>query len=122
MEFREVTWRAYCYISQVGNFVLQLLWHIIHFIVSIYYLVVGIACALKSYLISSGLWKKYKAFNSGKIQYLAIVVESEEAYQTSRVVKLLSWLEAIGVKHVCLYDAEGENFKLFKHCHSSQWA
>ncbi|XP_024021261.1 dehydrodolichyl diphosphate synthase complex subunit NUS1 [Morus notabilis] len=107
MEFREMTWKAYYYISQIGNFVLQLLWHILHLIVSIYYFVVGIAHVLESNLISSGLWKKYKAFNGGKVRYLAIVVESEEAYQTSRIIKLLLWLEAIGVKYICLYDAEG---------------
>ena len=104
---------------QIANLVLQRLWHNMHFILNMYYLVVGIACVLESYLISSGLWKEYKAFNSGKVKYLAIVVESEEAYLTSRIVKLLSWLEALGVKHICLFDAEGENFKLFKHRHST---
>lgn len=53
--------------------------------------------------------KSYKALNLGKLRYLAIVVGSEEAYQTSKVIELLQWLEAIGVKHVCLYDMEGED-------------
>ena len=67
------------------------------------------ASAVESYLISSGLWQKYKAFSPGKIKYLAVVVESDEAYNTSKVVKLLLWLQAIGVKHICLNDAEGDN-------------
>ena len=92
---------------QIGNIGIQILWHIIHLIVSIFCLVLGITHIAESYLISSGLWKKYRAFNSGKVRYLAIVVESEEAYQTSKIVKLLLWLEGIGVKHICLYDAEG---------------
>ncbi|KAG5121697.1 hypothetical protein JHK84_040037 [Glycine max] len=41
---------------------------------------------------------KYKSLHSGKVRYLAIVIESEEAYQISKVVKLLQWLDSIGVK------------------------
>ncbi|GLT98067.1 hypothetical protein SLE2022_155910 [Rubroshorea leprosula] len=41
------------------------------------------------------------------LRYLAIVIESEDAHQTSKIIELLEWLIAIGVKHVCLYDAEG---------------
>ncbi|ONH91232.1 hypothetical protein PRUPE_8G100800 [Prunus persica] len=52
-------------------------------------------------------YSSYKALNLGKLRYLAIVIESEEAYQTSKVIELLQWLEAIGVKRVCLYDTEG---------------
>lgn len=106
---------------QIGNIGIQLLWRILHLLVSMFYVVLRIVFVLESYLISSGLWKKYKAFNTGKVRYLAIVVESEEAYQTSRVIKLLLWLEAIGVKHICLYDAEGDDIRWlsFKHLHSS---
>ncbi|CAJ2671788.1 unnamed protein product [Trifolium pratense] len=43
----------------------------------------------------------------GKLQYLAIVIESEDAHQTSKVVKLLQWLDSVGVKNVCLYDMNG---------------
>ncbi|PNX67973.1 nogo-B receptor-like, partial [Trifolium pratense] len=42
-----------------------------------------------------------------KLQYLAIVIESEDAHQTSKVVKLLQWLDSVGVKNVCLYDMNG---------------
>lgn len=67
---------------------------------------------LESYLISSGVLKRYKALNVGKLRYLAIVVESEDAYETSKVIELLQWLEAIGVKRVCLYDTEGTGVML----------
>lgn len=67
---------------------------------------------VESYLISSGLLKSYKALDLGKLNYLAIVVGSEEAYQTAKVIELLEWLEAIGVKHVCLYDMEGEDVRV----------
>jgi ditrans,polycis-polyprenyl diphosphate synthase len=92
---------------QTGNLGLLVLWHILHLFVSIWYFVLGLVYVLESYLISAGILKSYKALNVGKLQYLAIVVESEDAYETSKVIELLQWLEAIGVKHVCLYDTEG---------------
>ncbi|XP_062082699.1 uncharacterized protein LOC133789008 isoform X2 [Humulus lupulus] len=107
MEFRDAMRRAYSYNVQIGNIGIQVVWHILHLLVSVFYVVLGITYVAESYLISSGLWKKYRAFNSGKVRYLAIVVESEEAYQTSKIIKLLLWLESIGVKHICLYDTEG---------------
>lgn len=64
---------------------------------------------VESTLISSGLLKNYKTLDLGKLRYLAIVVGSEEAFQTAKVTKLLQWLEAIGMKHVCLYDMEGKD-------------
>lgn len=73
----------------------------------------GLAGAVDSYLISSGLLKKYNDLNLGKLRYLAIVVDSDEARKTSQVIKLLQWLSDIGMKHVCLYDEEGEDAVLF---------
>lgn len=61
----------------------------------------------KSYLISWGVFKSYKSLHLGKLQYLAIVIESEDAFQISKVVELLQWLNSIGVKNVCLYDMNG---------------
>uniref|UniRef100_A0A2N9GAF0 ditrans,polycis-polyprenyl diphosphate synthase [(2E,6E)-farnesyldiphosphate specific] n=1 Tax=Fagus sylvatica TaxID=28930 RepID=A0A2N9GAF0_FAGSY len=92
---------------QIGNFGLLLLWCILHFLVSIWYFLLEIAHVVESYIMSSGLMKNYKALDFGKLRYLGIVVGSEEASQTSKVIELLQWLEAIGVKHVCLYDTEG---------------
>ncbi|KAK3427588.1 hypothetical protein EUGRSUZ_F03779 [Eucalyptus grandis] len=93
--------------AQIGSFSLRLIWHFIHFIISTWFFVLGLAGAVDSYLISSGLLKKYNDLNLGKLRYLAIVVDSDEARQTSKVIKLLQWLSDIGVKHVCLYDEEG---------------
>ncbi|RXH88253.1 hypothetical protein DVH24_042324 [Malus domestica] len=92
---------------QIGNLGLVLLWHILHLFVSIWYFLLDLAFVFESYLISGGVLKNYKALDLGKLKYLAIVIESEEAYQTSKVIELLQWLEAIGVKRVCLYDTEG---------------
>lgn len=95
------------WLLQIGNLGLLLLWHILHLFFSIWYFLLGLAYVLQSYLISGGVLKSYKALDLGKLRYLAIVIESEEAYQTSKVIELLQWLEAIGVKRVCLYDTEG---------------
>ncbi|PRQ23652.1 putative ditrans,polycis-polyprenyl diphosphate synthase ((2E,6E)-farnesyl diphosphate specific) [Rosa chinensis] len=99
--------RATSFASYTGNLGLLLLWHILHLLVRLWYFLLWMVCVLESYLISGGILKKYKALNVGKLRYLAIVVESEEAYETSKVIELLQWLEAIGVKRVCLYDTEG---------------
>ncbi|CAA2998965.1 dehydrodolichyl diphosphate syntase complex subunit NUS1 isoform X1 [Olea europaea subsp. europaea] len=50
---------------------------------------------------------RYKTVNMSKVQYLAIVMDSEEALQTPKVLELLLWLAVIGLKNVCLYDKEG---------------
>ncbi|KAJ4965290.1 hypothetical protein NE237_017139 [Protea cynaroides] len=85
----------------------HLLWHLLHLAVSTWYFGLDLAHLLQHYLISSGLLRNYKVLNLSNLRCLAIVVDSEEAQHTSRVVELLSWLSAIGVKHVCLYDMEG---------------
>ncbi|PQQ21344.1 dehydrodolichyl diphosphate synthase complex subunit NUS1 [Prunus yedoensis var. nudiflora] len=76
--------------AQIGNLGLLLLWHILHLFVSIWYFLLGLAYVLQSHLISGGVLKSYKALN-----------------WASYVIELLQWLEAIGVKRVCLYDTEG---------------
>ncbi|XP_062023542.1 uncharacterized protein LOC133739761 [Rosa rugosa] len=99
--------RAISFASHTGNLGLLLLWHILHLFIRLWYFLLWMVYVLESYLISGGILKKYKALNVGKLRYLAIVVESEDAYETSKVIELLLWLEAIGVKRVCLYDTEG---------------
>lgn len=93
---------------QVANFAAIILWNILHILVTTYCWVDGMVHMLESYLITYGVLKKYKSLDASKLRYLAIVVDSEEAYQTSEVIELLHWLAAIGVKHVCLYDMEGK--------------
>ncbi|XP_058190622.1 uncharacterized protein LOC131307901 isoform X1 [Rhododendron vialii] len=99
--------KGFCWTTQVGYLLVLLLWHILHFIVSIWYFALSTAQVLESYLISSGLLKRYKALNFDTLKYLAIVVDSEEAHQISKVTELLQWLAIAGVKNVCLYDTEG---------------
>lgn len=94
---------------QIGNLGLHVLWYFLHFVISLWYVALGIVCALESYLISVGILKKYKALDINKLRYLALVVESEEAYQIPKIIELLQWLVALGVKQVCLYDTEGKN-------------
>lgn len=93
--------------NRIGKLGLLLLWHFAHFVVRIWYFVLAIAQTLESHLIARGVFEEYKTLNIKKLHYLAIVVESEEAYKTSKVIELLKWLADIGVKHVCLYDSEG---------------
>lgn len=97
-------------LAQIGLLGLQLIWHFLHFIVSAFYFVVGIATTLESYLISWGFPCKYKHLNIDRVQYLAIVVESDEAYNTLKMIELLEWLVSLGIRSVCLYDAEGNDF------------
>ncbi|XVE49411.1 hypothetical protein DITRI_Ditri01bG0080600 [Diplodiscus trichospermus] len=107
MDFKMETRMLYRWIGQIGNLLLRLLWHLIHVLINLCYFTRGIANALESYLISWGLLRRYNSLHVAKLRYLAIVVESEEAHQTSKVMELLQWLAAVGVKHVCLYDKEG---------------
>lgn len=92
---------------QIGNLGLQLLWYFLQIIVSTWCFVSAMVSLFESYFISYGVLKKYKSVHIGKLRYLAIVIESEDANQTSKVVKLLEWLDSIGVKYVCLYDMNG---------------
>lgn len=92
---------------QIGDFWLRLLWYFLQIIVNTWYSIVAVGNLLESYFISRGVLEKYKSLHPEKVQYLAIVIESEEAYQISEVVKLLKWLDTIGVKNVCLYDMNG---------------
>lgn len=86
---------------------LLLLWHFLHLLVSLWYLQVRLVETTESYLISTGLLKDYKALDISNVRYLAIVIDSEDARQISKVLQLLKWLAAVGVKHLCLYDSIG---------------
>ncbi|KAF8405201.1 hypothetical protein HHK36_010101 [Tetracentron sinense] len=94
-------------VRRIRKLVLRLLWHFLHLLLSIGFFVLGIAHVLQSCIISSGLLAKYRSLDLSNLQCLAVVVDSEEAHHTSRVVKIVRWLSAIGVKHVCLYDVDG---------------
>lgn len=111
---------------QIGNLGLLLLWHFVHLIVNLWYFALGLGQTLESYLISRGLLKRYNSLDSNRVRYLAIVVDSKEAGQTSEVIKLLQHLEDIGIKHVCLYDPKGKvfwcSFTLLQANHMNQCA
>ncbi|KAK1417453.1 hypothetical protein QVD17_26580 [Tagetes erecta] len=93
--------------SQSANIVLFLLWNVLHLILRVIYIVREIFLDIENYLITNGYVKTYTNLNLDRVKYLGIVVESDEARDTSKVVELLEWLAAIGVKKVCLYDREG---------------
>ncbi|KAK9154773.1 hypothetical protein Sjap_002253 [Stephania japonica] len=93
--------------SYSGIIFLQFAWNIIHLLASMSYVFWDIIYLFQSYLISSGLLKKYKSLNINQIHHLAIVIESEEAHNTSRVIELLRWLTTLGVNSICLYDMDG---------------
>jgi len=92
---------------QIGNLGLQLLWYFLQIIVSAWYYISVMANLFESYFISYGVFKKYKSLPIAKLRYLAIVIESEDAHQTSKVVQLLQWVDSLGIKNVCLYDMNG---------------
>ncbi|KAM3233345.1 dehydrodolichyl diphosphate synthase complex subunit NUS1 isoform X2 [Capsicum annuum] len=97
-----LSWTSVC-----GNLALHLIWLIVHLIINVWYSALGIARVVENTLISSGLLKSYNAINITKVRYLAVVIDSEEARQTSKVLELLRWLASIGIKSICLYDREG---------------
>ncbi|KAK9667403.1 hypothetical protein RND81_14G253800 [Saponaria officinalis] len=106
MDFRDGSQRRY-WTTKLGSFTVELLWHILHYLVTVWYHVKNVLQSFESYLISYGLLKKYKSLDVSKVRYLAIVVESEEARHISDVIELVRWVAATGVKHLCLHDMEG---------------
>ncbi|CAA2988561.1 dehydrodolichyl diphosphate syntase complex subunit NUS1 isoform X1 [Olea europaea subsp. europaea] len=107
MDLGDQMQEGFCSMCPNGNCGVRLFWHIMHLIVSVRYFFLGLVNMFESFLISSGLLKRYETLNISKIQYLAIVIDSEEALQTLKVLNLLRWLAAIGLTNVCLYDKEG---------------
>ncbi|KAF6149765.1 hypothetical protein GIB67_017498 [Kingdonia uniflora] len=99
------------FVREIWAFLLRLLWNFIHLVISTSHFLLGTANTFQSYLISSGLLRKYKALDLTELQYLAIVVDSEEAHNTSKIVELLHWLSIVGVKNICLYDMDGKDSK-----------
>ncbi|RWR71884.1 dehydrodolichyl diphosphate synthase complex subunit NUS1 isoform X1 [Cinnamomum micranthum f. kanehirae] len=91
----------------IWRLVIGLCWFLLHQGVNTVHLMMGIKQVLESYFVPSGLLDKYKDLQLKELHYLAVVVDNEEALQTLSIIKLLRWLSAIGVKHVCLYDMEG---------------
>ncbi|CAA0807595.1 cytochrome P450- family 87- subfamily A-polypeptide 2 [Striga hermonthica] len=99
--------KMYRWVSSKSNLGLRLLWHLMHLILSLCYFVQSLINAIESFLISSGIFKQYRNLDISKVQYLAVVIDSEEALETLKVIELLRWLADIGFKKICLYDKEG---------------
>ncbi|CAI9303542.1 unnamed protein product [Lactuca saligna] len=51
--------------------------------------------AIESYLIENGIVKTYEDLNLDRVKYLGIVVDSDEARETSKVIELLEWLSDV---------------------------
>uniref|UniRef100_A0A9R1V2W0 ditrans,polycis-polyprenyl diphosphate synthase [(2E,6E)-farnesyldiphosphate specific] n=1 Tax=Lactuca sativa TaxID=4236 RepID=A0A9R1V2W0_LACSA len=95
------------FVIQNDHMILLLLWHILYLVLKVIYCVWEKMRAIESYLIANGIVKTYEDLNVDRVKYLGIVVDSDEARETSKVIKLLEWLSDIGVKKVFLYDREG---------------
>lgn len=92
---------------QVGNRGLNLLWHFIHILVSLWHIVCGIFEAIESYAISLGLSERYTSIDIEKLRFLAVAVDIADALDVCNVIELLQWLTTIGVKQVGLFDSQG---------------
>ncbi|KFK22067.1 hypothetical protein AALP_AAs50016U000300 [Arabis alpina] len=92
---------------KIGDFVLYLLWRLMHILVSFWYIVLDLDKTLESCLTSLGFINHYCPVDVGKIPNLAIVVEPENYLELMSVIDLIPWLKIIGVKKVCLFDSEG---------------
>ncbi|KAG8097225.1 hypothetical protein GUJ93_ZPchr0013g34259 [Zizania palustris] len=100
--------------SVIINLTLGLLWFIVHLAINIFSLWSRLIYNIESYLISIGLFPKYRKFQLERLKYLAIVVDSREAKNVAKIEQLLCWLSTIGVKYVCLYDIDGVLNKTFE--------
>ncbi|KAJ4746802.1 Dehydrodolichyl diphosphate synthase complex subunit NUS1 [Rhynchospora pubera] len=93
--------------SVIASPFLGIFFCLLHVIVSLVrtwsYLVHQIQCLI----ISSGLLPQYQNINLDRLRHLAVVIDSEDAKNKSKVHQLLCWLSDIGVKYVILYDIEG---------------
>ncbi|CAI9104488.1 OLC1v1003174C5 [Oldenlandia corymbosa var. corymbosa] len=107
LDFGEEMQRLVKWASASGNLGLRILWLFLHLAVSIWFFLVGIVQYFESFLIASDIFKKYEALDISKVRYLAVVIDSGEARQISKVFELLEWLVDIGVRNVCLYDPDG---------------
>ncbi|XP_073146795.1 uncharacterized protein [Henckelia pumila] len=107
LDFGDEIQKVSSWVRSIRDPWLCLLWHITHFLISLWYFILGLANGIESCLISTGALTRYKACDISKVQNLAVVFDSKEALQTIKVLDLLRWLADNGVKNVCLYDREG---------------
>ncbi|XP_031495044.1 uncharacterized protein LOC116260736 isoform X2 [Nymphaea colorata] len=93
--------------SRTWRLMLGLCWFLLHLLVKLHHLVIRIARKLQCYLILIGYMFNCVRLGLNKLQSVAIVVDSEEAFQISKIFSLVRWLSKFGVKHISLYDMDG---------------
>ena len=87
--------------------ILSICWRLLHLLISIIDIGSRFIQVLSCHITSSGFWGRHQVLNLERLQCLAIVVDSEEAKNTTKLKQLLQWLSEIGVNHFILYDMEG---------------
>ncbi|XP_071736772.1 uncharacterized protein [Rutidosis leptorrhynchoides] len=107
MDLIEDSEDTFCVVTPHDNIVFISAWHVLHLILRFIYFVGELLLAFESYLITNGFLTAYKNLNLDRVKYLGVIIDSDEARQTSEVIELLEWLSAIGIKKLCLYDMEG---------------
>ncbi|KAF3775558.1 Dehydrodolichyl diphosphate syntase complex subunit [Nymphaea thermarum] len=93
--------------SRTWRLMLGLCWFLLHLLVKLHHLAIRVARKLQCYLILVGYMFNCVRLGLNKLQCVAIVVDSEEAFQISKIFSLVRWLSKFGVKHISLYDMDG---------------
>ncbi|CAL9132030.1 unnamed protein product [Musa acuminata var. zebrina] len=87
--------------------ILGFCWYLLHLMVNLRHMGSSVNDLLFCYIISMGLLLKHQNLQLDKLNSLAVVVDSEEAKNTTKIKQLLCWLSSIGIKYVILYDMQG---------------
>lgn len=95
------------HISMILRFIQGFCWYMLHLVANIMHIGSHIVQVIVCYIISTGLLEKYRTLQVQKLQYLGVVVESEEANNIAQIKQLLHWLSDIGLNYIILYDMEG---------------
>ncbi|WOK93093.1 dehydrodolichyl diphosphate synthase complex subunit NUS1 isoform X3 [Canna indica] len=93
--------------STILKLILGFCWYLLHLVVSIVHMASCLNQLLLSCIISTGLLSKYQNLQLDNLKCLAIVVDSEEARDTTKIKQLLCWLSSINIQHITLYDMQG---------------
>ncbi|CAN6450592.1 unnamed protein product [Victoria cruziana] len=93
--------------TRTWELILWICWCFLHLLVKLVHLVIRSIHKLQCYFILTGYTFNYVPLGLSKLQSVAIVVDSGEAFQISKVVALVRWLSNFGVKRISLYDMDG---------------
>ncbi|RRT75401.1 hypothetical protein BHE74_00023278 [Ensete ventricosum] len=78
-----------------------------HLLVCLVHILSSLKKWLLAYIISFGLLSKYQNLRLDMLNCLAVVVDSEEAKDTTKIKQLLCWLLTMDIKNITLYDMQG---------------